>query len=167
MIKCFYNKKIINISKGSYTTKLVIKNFKDKIINSKTDLYIKAIGTNDIRYRTSNICAMNSKEYLYQLQKLVEFAKNNESKFIFIAPWFSTSDDYISKINHFAKKKLMKQYSLELEKFCQKNNYVYRNPNNYIERIILKNKTKFMIDYIHPNKKNGIELYCEGVFINQ
>ena len=50
MINAFI-KKIKNISKGSYTTKLVFKKFKNKIIDSLTDLYLIAIGTNDIRYR--------------------------------------------------------------------------------------------------------------------
>ena len=104
MIKCFKNKKIINISKGSYTTKLVIHNFRDKLINSKSDLYIIAIGTNDIRYRDSSICAMNAREYIYQIQKIVNFTKNSKAKYIFIAPWFSTMDDYISKLNHLNKK---------------------------------------------------------------
>ena len=58
MINCFHSKKIKNIYKGSYTTKLILKKF-NKIIDSLTDLYIIDLGTNDIRYRDSFICAMN------------------------------------------------------------------------------------------------------------
>jgi hypothetical protein len=90
MTKCFPNKKIINISKGSYTTKLILKDFKNDIIQSNSDLYIIAIGTNDVRYRRKDICAMDEKEYINQLEKIVDFAKNKkeERKFVFIAPWF-------------------------------------------------------------------------------
>ena len=48
MINCFKNKEIINISKGCYTTKLIIKMFKDELSESNSDLYIIALGTNDI-----------------------------------------------------------------------------------------------------------------------
>ena len=52
IIKCFHNKQIINISKGAYTTKLIIKMFKDELVKSKSDLYIIALGTNDIIIET-------------------------------------------------------------------------------------------------------------------
>ena len=166
MINCFDNKKIINISRGSFTTKLIIKYFKNEIIDSKSDLYIIALGTNDIRYRNKRICSMNSKEYNEQINTIVNLAKNNNSKFIFITPWFSLPDDTVSKLNHQDKKKLMKEYSLGLQKYAEKNNYIFIDPNEYLERIIEKNRTKYMVDFIHPNCKDGIKLYCESVFFN-
>ena len=48
----------------------VLQKAKNKIIESLTDLYIIALGTNDIRYRDSSICAMNSSEYIYQIDKI-------------------------------------------------------------------------------------------------
>ena len=33
--------------------------FKDELIKSNSDIYIIALGTNDIRYRDTSICAMN------------------------------------------------------------------------------------------------------------
>ena len=166
MIKCFKNKKIKNFSKGSYTTKLIINKYKKDIINSKSDLYIIALGTNDVRYRDPSICAMNPKEYIFQIKKIVDFSKNRNTKFIFIAPWFSTSDDHISKLNNQDKKKLTKEYSLKLANFAKENNHIYIDPNNYLERIILNNKGKYIVDHIHPNNNDGIKLYCEGVFFN-
>ena len=68
MINCFKNKEIINISKGSYTTKLIIKMFKDELSESNSDLYIIALGTNDIRYRDPSICAMNENDFVIQMQ---------------------------------------------------------------------------------------------------
>ena len=166
MINCFTNKKIKNISKGGFTTNLVLDKFKKEIIESLTDLYIIALGTNDIRYRDSSICAMNPKEYINQINKIVNLAKNHKSYFIFIAPWFSMYDDYVSKLSHYDKKKLMKEYSSKLKDYVEKNNYTFIDPNDYLEKIISKNKELYMVDYIHPNNHLGIELYCEGIFIN-
>ena len=166
MINCFHNKKIKNISKGSYTTKLLFQKFKNKIIDSLTDLYIIALGTNDIRYRDSSICAMNPNEYIYQIDKIVKLTKNHKSKVIFIAPWFSMPNDYISKLNHKDKKNLMKEYSLKLKDYAEKNSYLFIEPNDYLKKIVLKNKKIYMVDHIHPNFPIGIELYCESVFMN-
>ena len=168
MTKCFPNKKIINISKGSYTTKLMVKDFKNDIIHSNSDLYIIALGTNDVRYRRKEICAMDAKNYINQLEKLVDFAKNKNEKrkFIFIAPWFSTSDDGVSRLDHINKQKMMKEYSLELQKFSKKNNYIFIDPNDYLEKIVTQNKSKYFLDFIHPNSHDGIELYSESIFVN-
>ena len=164
MIKCFPNKKIINISKGSYTTKLILNNFKNEIINSKSDLYIIALGTNDVRYRNSLICSMNPEEYVKNMDKIVDLIKNKQAKIIFIAPWFSTNDDKKTKLNHFDKIRLMKKYSLELERYTKLKNYSFIELNDYIEKKVIKNKRKYLVDFIHPNDKDGIELYCEAVF---
>ena len=100
LIYCFNNKKIINISKGSYTTSLIIKNYKYHILKSKSDLYIIAIGTNDVRYRDPEICAMTKEEYIENIKNIVKFAKynNKNSNFIFISPWLSMSNDNLSKL---------------------------------------------------------------------
>ena len=166
LLNCFKKKKINNISKGSFTTKLIIDKFKQDIIKSNSDLYIIAIGTNDIRYRMASLCAMDSKEYINQIDIIVKLAKNINSKYIFIAPWISTPDDMASNLNHTNKKKLMKEFSLELEYYAKINNHIYINPNDYLEQIIISNRNKYMIDYIHPNSNEGIELYCESVFKN-
>ena len=167
MINCFKNKKIINISKGSYTTKLIIRNFKEDIMKSNSDLYIFAIGTNDIRYRNSLDCSMNSSEYINKIEEIVGLTKCVNSKFVFIAPWISNSKDCASKLGHFEKKKLIKKYSLELEKLSKKrNNYIFINPNDYLEQRIKANEKKYLLDFIHPNNNYGIELYSEGVLAN-
>ena len=166
MLKCFKNKIIKNISKGSYTTKLILEDFEDELKYSKTDLYIIAIGTNDIRYRKRSICAMNSKSYIKQIEKIVKLCKNKKSKFVLISPWFSLYNDILSKLKNKDKKLLIKKYSSQLKKYAKKNKYIFVNPNTYLEKIINKNKEKYMVDYIHPNNKNGIKLYSKSIFVN-
>lgn len=163
MMNYFKDKKIINISKGGYTTKLIFNNYKNDIIKSKSDLYVIALGTNDIRYRDPSICAMNPKEYIHEIEKIVNLIDNHAVKFIFITPWISTFDDNVSKLNHLDKKKLIKEYSLALKRFTEIYKFLYIDPNEYLEKMILQNKDNYMVDFIHPNSKLGIQLYCQGV----
>ena len=168
LIYYFNNKKIINISKGSYTTFLIIKDFKYHIMKSKSDLYIIALGTNDVRYRDENICAMTKKEYINNIKKIIKFSKknNNNAKFVLIAPWLSNPDDNISKLKEDEKNKLLNEYADSLNNYCIENNYLFINPNPYIYNIIKKNFSNYILDQIHPNENNGIELFSEAVLHN-
>ena len=168
LIYYFKNKKIINISKGSYTTTLIIKDFKYHIMKSKSDLYIIALGTNDIRYRNPEICAMTKEKYINNIKKIIALAKTNNknSKFILISPWFSSNNDKNCQLNENEKKIFFEEYANILKNFCYKNNYLYINPNPYIFNIIKNNYSKYMLDQIHPNDKNGIELYSEAILFS-
>ena len=109
LIYYFSNKKVINISKRSYTTYLILKNMKYHIMKSKSDLYIIAIGTNDIRYRDPKICAMRKEEYIKNLQKIINLAKkyNQKSKIVIISPWWSNNKDKVSRLGESEKKRLL------------------------------------------------------------
>ena len=125
LINSFDNKKIINISKGSYTTKKIISDFQNHILLSNTQLYIIAIGTNDIRYRNKAICAMDKKEYIIEIDKIINLIKksNLNSKIVLIAPWMSLPNDNNSKVHGKEKKTLFDEYSLSLKEYCKKNNF--------------------------------------------
>jgi hypothetical protein len=51
------------------TTKTLISNM-NQIYDASVDLYIIAIGTNDIRYRNKNLCAMDSVEYVKNIDRI-------------------------------------------------------------------------------------------------
>lgn len=165
----FKNKKIINISRESFTTSLIIKEFKYHILKSQSDLYIIALGTNDVRYRDPNICAMNKKDYIDNIKVIVDFSKKynkNNPKFIFISPWPSISEDKLSKLKEKDKNKMLEEYGEELKQYCKKNNYLYINPSKFINRYIKKDRKKYLIDQIHPNKEEGINLFTEAILFN-
>ena len=166
MMNCFKNKKIINIAKGGYTSKLVLEQYSKDIINSKSDLYIIALGLNDILLINSPISSHNGREYALIIQKLVDLTKNILRKYILIPPWFSIFDSSSKRGNAQERKQLLKEYSLELEKLAKAKNYIFTNPNNYIERMVNQNFSKYMEDPLHPNKYDGNELYCEAIFNN-
>ena len=165
LMDTFQDKKVVNISKGSYTTKKIIRDYQNDIIDSKGDLYIIAIGTNDVRYRNKKTCAYTSDEYVKQIDKIVELIKksNSDAKIVFIAPWFSLSDDTVSRLNEKDKNEMMDKYSSSIEKYSKENNYMYINPNNYLKEEVNKDRKKYMVDFIHPNDSNGIKLYSEAI----
>lgn len=165
LIYYFRNKKIINISKGSYTTLLIINNYKYHIKKTKSDLYIIALGTNDVRYRDPKRCAMTKEDYINNINTIVQLAKthNTNAKFVFISPWMSMPDDNISKLKEKDKNYLLNEFSNELNKYCNQKDYLYINPNQYINETIRNNRKEYILDHIHPNKNKGINLYSEAV----
>ena len=164
LIYLYRNKKVISISKRNLTTQLFIRNFKYEMIKSKSDLYIITIGTNDIKFRDKNICAMTKEQYIKNINIIVQYLKmnNDNSKFIFISPvLFFQNDD-----NFRGEKKLQDEFSESLKKYSKKQNYLYINPNQYIQSFIKKNYTKYIINKLYFNEKEGIELYNEAILNN-
>lgn len=81
------NKRVVNISKGGITSRILFE-YKEKICSAKTDLYVIAVGCNDIRYRNAKCCAMTSAEYVANLSIICDWIKesNPYSQIVFIAP---------------------------------------------------------------------------------
>ena len=159
----FLNKKFLNYSKGSSTISYMLENVSDI---PKADLYVIAIGVNDIRYRDKKICALDSKTYIDRVDSLKKeiLKKNKKSDFIFISPWYSLDGDVNSKISYDDKMSLTNEYSNSLKEYCYKNNIKYINPNIYLENHF-KNypDNLYLVDAIHPNSTDGVILYSEAV----
>ena len=157
------NKEILNVSKGGATTKTILDLYQNSM--KVADLYVIAIGTNDIRYRNKNICCMDEEEYILCIQEIMNSIPNRENaKFVFISPWNSLENDTNSNVNHTEKQELMNHYSVKLEEYCQANGYLFVNPNPIVfETLEKESYEKYMVDYIHPNSEAGIELYSRAV----
>lgn len=159
--------KVSNISWGGETSVMLLyKNHLRKIVSQDADTYVIAIGTNDIRYQNSEICAMTKTEYINNLQKLRDeiIKKNKNAKFVFISPWYSTDGDKISVPAYNQRLEINKLYSETLRAWCKKNNDIYVNPNKYIKSILDKYpNSDYLLDAIHPNGSSGVRLYSEAV----
>ena len=159
--------KIFNISQGGATTKILLERL-DEIIKTDADLFVVAVGTNDVRYRDEKICSMTPEEYVANLQKIRDAVKNNNSaaQFIFIAPWTSTDGDFISKIPFDEKIKLNDKYSAALKDFCVANGEIFINANPYIDACLkIYPQRDYLVDFIHPNANKGVKLYAEAVLL--
>ncbi len=157
--------KIFNVSRGGATTKTLLERL-DEIIQSRADLFVVAVGANDVRYRDAEICSMTPEEYVANLQKLCNAVreKNPAAKFIFIAPWTSTDGDLVSRLPFAEKIKLNDEYSTALKNFCAANGEIFVDANPYIDaRLKLFPHKNFLTDFIHPNADNGVKLYAEAV----
>ena len=157
--------KIFNISKGGATTKILLERL-DEMIKTGADLFVVAVGTNDIRYRDKNICAMTPEEYIATLQKLLDGirAKIPNAKFVFIAAWTSTDGDFVSALPFDEKIKLNDAYAAALKNWCALQGEIFINPNPYIDaRLKIFPQKDYLVDFIHPNADKGVELYAAAV----
>ncbi len=160
-----FNLEVKTAAYGSYTTKLLLKNKVDQIKSCSSDLNIIAIGTNDIRYR-DNTSAMTKEEYITNIEKIVSLIKsqNKNAKFVFIAPWYSMDHDTVTPLSLDEKEKLFNEYINALNDYSISNNYLFINANDIIKNEInSKISSYYMVDYIHPNRTNGIYLYSKAV----
>lgn len=160
------NIKIYNNSKGSYTIKNLYNNRKNEISKINAEIFVIAIGANDIRYRNKS-SAMTSKEYIEYMNKFIELIRknNDNSKIIILEPWLSLDYDLNSKVELKEKQKLYSEYSDALkESYSKDESIILINQNNYISNHFKYNNASWYLnDFIHPNKKEGIILYSKAV----
>jgi len=159
--------KIFNISQGGATTKILLEHL-NEITKTDADLFVIALGANDVRYRDEKICSMTPEEYVFNLKKIRDAVKNKNSaaKFIFIAPWTSTDGDFISAVPFNEKIKLNDAYSAALKDFCAANGEIFINANPHIESVLkIYPQKDYLVDFIHPNAEKGVTLYAAAVLL--
>lgn len=79
------DKTVYNYSKGGCTASYM----NDKLADiPKSDLYVIALGTNDVRYRDDKTCAMTADDFVLELDRLRQSLaeKSPSARFVFIAP---------------------------------------------------------------------------------
>lgn len=149
---------------GGATTFTLLDNL-DKILSHNADLYIIAIGTNDIRYRDAAVCAMTPQQYIDNLEKLSKaiLKIKPEANLIFVSPWPSLANDPFIKISADQKETIYSSYTKALKIFCQQNGHVFVNPaTDILAAIDERVSGYYLIDHIHPNADKGLRLYSEA-----
>lgn len=143
---------------------------KEEIAHKNAELYVIALGCNDIRYRNPNICAMNATLYIKNIEELCQsiLEINPCAKFVFISPWESHNPDKYCYIPVEEKNRLYQDYSTALETYAKAKGALYINPNPYIWKTLYDangKKDMFWIDHIHPNADEGIRLFSEACIL--
>jgi len=167
------NKEISSFAKGAMTSKYFRDNA-ESIADIQAGLYVVAFGCNDIRYRNPKVCAMNSREYIENIDVLVDTVRrrNDNARFVFIAPWMSMCfDANFNGSGHDEKMAMYDSYTSELQIYCKKHGFLFINPNPLIFEnlqaadITIRGRRPedILIDFIHPNAGDGIRLYSEAV----
>ncbi|WP_249869255.1 CapA family protein [Oceanobacillus saliphilus] len=164
-VRNFKNLKVQRFAKGGTASPYLLKNA-EKISKSNSDLYVIAIGINDVRYQDPLRCAMNPKEYIENISEVVKIirSKKASSKFIFIAPWTSDNYDRISKLPKKERFEMLESYRNALKKYAESSGHLYVDPNPIINaKFKTRHPSTWLKDSIHPNANEGIQLYSWAV----
>ncbi len=162
----FPGKDISNFSRGGCTISYLLENI-DSIPAS--DLYVIAIGTNDVRYREESFCAMTSDEFIDTYKKLTDGlkAKSPDAGFVLIAPWYSTDGDLFSPMTYDEKTALNREYSAAVGEYCKANSFMFIDANEYLKHVLDTSPDRtYLLDHIHPNASKGVILYSEAVLLS-
>ena len=166
MMADFEGKQIVNVSKGGYTVKKLMDEFGADIVASNTELYVVAIGCNDVRYRNVKTCAMTAEDYVASMEQMVSLIlqSNPEAKIVFLPPWMTLDNDQVSNLDHEAKNIMTDEFGAALEAYAAGNGYYYVDPNDYLRDFFANAGRKlYTDDGIHPNDGWGLELYSMAV----
>lgn len=160
--------KIYSCAWGSTTVKLLLKDHLEEICRADADLFVIAVGTNDVRYRDAERCAMTAEEYIGALSQLKAaiLEARPQAQFLFIAPWTSCDGDISSNLDYPSKRAMNQAYTEALRKMCRENGDGFVDPNPYIDSVILKYpQFDYLLDAIHPDNRAGVCLYAEAVLL--
>ena len=160
--------KIVNVSQGGATTKILLAYFLPAIVRAEADLVVVAAGANDILFRDPMFCAMTAADYIQSLQKFRDAVceRRPDAKFVFIAPWIATDGDagIIGGVVPPNTDKTDADYTAARQTWCRDTGDVFIDANGYIARAFASSSPeKYLIDFIHPNAGAGVRLYAEAV----
>lgn len=156
---------ILNLSYGGWTTQDLI----DETGNiPEAQVFVIAIGTNDVRYDDPNLGAVTAEDYISNIEQVEAAIRaiNPDADIWFIAPWISFDGDQVSPlpIEEVTARRL--SYSSALEAFCSEHNDHYIDPNGYIDNVVSRlPQGDYLLDWIHPNVRQGVALYTEAVIM--
>ena len=159
-------KKICNYAKGGCTVSYMLQHA-DEI--PEADLYIIALGTNDVRYRDESTCAMTAERYTESIRELKNklMSKQSDADFVFIAPWYSTDGDPFCSLSFTEKTAMNQAYAEALKAYCAEQSVKYINPNDYIRNALTVSPDRvYLLDHIHPNASKGVVMYTEAVLLS-
>lgn len=125
----------------------------------KADIYVIAIGINDVIFRNAVKSAPTPAEFAQRCSLLAYTIKSisPDAQLYFIAPWtfIGQSEDINDLGNSFRD---------ALKDMCTGSGFQYINPDPVITSVIYtEGYDKYMYNDFHPNASDGVGLYCYAV----
>ena len=160
---------ILNVSYGGWTSQDLNQHSSEI---QAADVYVIAIGTNDVRYNDPALGPVTPEGYVEGMESLRSVIRglSPDAKIYYIAPWTSFDGDQISPLDYTEIVPRRQAYTAALEEYITGLNSsedVFINANPYIENVVSHApQTEYILDWIHPNVRNGIELYAEAVILS-
>ena len=163
---------ITNISQGGATTESLLAFFLPAIVRAEADLYVFAIGANDILFRDPTFCAMTATEYVKNLQRIRDAICEHrpDARFIFIAPWLATDGyaDILGGEKPPDADEAYRDYTAALLAWCRETGDLFVNANDHIaHQFSLRSQNAYLVDFIHPNADAGVRLYAHAVLMSE
>ena len=150
---------------GGHTSRMLLDR-KEEILDVPADVYVVAIGTNDVRYRNPAVSAMTAEEYVLNLDRLVQEIKARQpaAKLVFIGAWTTDHYDPISVLDEKARRQMLAEYRDALQAYAVRHQHLYIDPNPGIDAVLQREyPPTYLNDHIHPNAGAGIRLYSSKV----
>lgn len=127
----------------------------------KSDIYVIAIGINDVIHPDSNNSSKTPNEYIDQINTLSQLLleRSPNAKLYFVAPWPlpGWDKDYNNRRKLFVSALMM---------WCEEKDYVFIDPEPIIMSVINENEAgKYTKDGLHPNAEYGVGLYSYAVLL--
>ena len=147
---------ISNISTGGW----MVQDLIDQTANiPRSDIYIIAIGINDVLFENAIKSAKTPDEFAERASLLAENISgiSPSAKIYFIAPWtfVTENSDIIEKGN---------QYRSALCDLCDEKGFRYINPDPVIVSVLnVEGTDKYMFNRFHPNANEGVGLFSYAV----
>lgn len=166
LLNHFEGKTVVNIAEDSYTVQMIHQKLEQQIGDTQAQLYVVAIGTNDIRYQNETKCAMTAEEYVERIDRMAQLILHNDpsAKLLFLPPWMTLDNDAVSKLDHQQKLEAIEQYTKALQTYAEDKGYYFVDPNPYLITFFSEHHNYlYTFDGIHPNAENGIDLYSAAV----
>lgn len=152
-----FDNEYVRISNSGLTSSDAANSYQDLINNSNCDLFVVAIGSNDVRNEYLNV-----DDYMNNIENLIKDIKKDV---IMVAPWQPLEVEYSNINDYYHDIELFEVYNKRIKKYCDTNKCKYVNPNSYIKNAV---DTGYVSDYFNnyyfPNSNKGIELFSRGMF---
>ncbi|MBQ9007624.1 MAG: CapA family protein [Atopobiaceae bacterium] len=155
---------VTRVAEGGATVRTMLGKV-DEMTATPSDLYVVALGANDVRLRDSSVCAMNADEYVARQRELVNAIRAvvPNARFCFVAPWTSTSGDLGTPLYIDEKTTLINEYATALEEFAKADGHAFVNANQGINDVVNRYvQSDYLIDAFQPNATDGIALYARA-----
>ena len=125
----------------------------------EADIYIVAIGINDILFPEEERSSADAEEFIKRTEQLSDIIKeiSPEAKIYFITPWtFLTAVDFYNSRGEL--------FRTALKEWCSRTEYICIDPDPVI-RSVLENEDykKYMYNEFHPNAPEGVGLFSYAV----
>jgi len=147
---------ISNLSTGGW----MVQDLIDQTGNiPKSDIYIIAIGINDVLFPNAVKSAKTPAEFTERAALLAENIRGNspDAKIYFISPWtFITEKQDLNEAGS--------QYRSALKDLCAEKGFGYMDPEPIVVSVLNAEGTdKYMFNNFHPNASKGVGLYSYAV----